>query len=364
MKSEEEREKQKQKSIISERNRVVASAHATTKLSLAVVNIVIGIVSMFNPPSPPTVSQNAEACHDKFMSILTNPIHFSEASFYRYGGMTELHPPSSRIVQVQRSVCITTASWIFTVLSGDYPQVTMSLGSTNPFARLEKALSRINHGDSAAVIAVEAIGGHFFVIQRRGSDGKYRLYQSWVDIFEPNDWESDVLFGKHDIPHFLYIASPDVAYSHINDLNGAKKEHSSSLWFDSGPFIDKLDGFFNYISSSPRRPISLEDQEYQMHLKNWNDVIGIEVSKVAVTTQAIEPKAQLTSWTEKGCESNYEGLVAELDRRHENYSGPEADPAENAYVPGFHNDGGSVTSKEADVTPTRSSKRRKSRLWK
>jgi hypothetical protein len=246
-------------------------------------------------------------------------------------------------------------------MSADYPQVTMSLGSTQPFARLEKALARINHGDSAAVVALEDIGGHFFVIQRRGSDGKYKLYQSWVDYFEPSDWESDMKYDKKDIPHFQYVATPEVANIHLTDLNGGKLEHSSALWFESGPFISDLDALFNFISSSPVRPIPPQHPDYQTHLQKWKAIFGLDISTVAITTKAIEPKAQLTAWTESGCQSNYQNLVAELERRHEGYSGPEAGPDEAPYIPSGGGGGGGGEVRDfssGDVSPPVSSPRK------
>jgi hypothetical protein len=278
-------------------------------------------------------------------------MHFSEASFYRYGGMTKLHPPSSRIVQVQRSVCITTASWFFTILSADYPQVTMSLGATEPFARLEATLSHINHGDSAAVVALEQIGGHFFVIQRRSSDGFYKLYQSWVDYFEPTDWESDQQYTEADIPHFLYQSTNQVAITHLTDLNKGKKAHSSALWFPSGPFIEALDGLFNFIATSPTRPIPPEREDYQRYLAGWKNIFGLDIANVAKTNAAIEPKAQLTAWTEKSCQANYDSLVAELEKRHAGYTGPEAGADEAAYIPSGAAEMGSSSDSLGDAAP-------------
>jgi hypothetical protein len=125
----------------------------------------------------------------------------------------------------------------------DTSGVTKNLKSVDTASPLgdivEEELVKRNLGDSIAYIRYGGqFADHSYIIERRSLDGKYRVYQSWVDNYLLKAW----LSGQDDVLETTGNSGS------IDLLAFAKSKYGEGQWFDPNdvetPFLEKLNVWY------------------------------------------------------------------------------------------------------------------------
>jgi len=320
-----QKKKQNQQTLNSIENKALVKTKDFTGglLTVLAVRVVVGLVERgYNRWVRPAAECNAELANI-YNAPLPNPNDFDMCAAACGGYAGDLTPAQRRDLKTQ---CNSNAMWMWQAFTARaIPGLLTQAALPTPMNEIETALANTNNGDAIAVVRVPCWTSHYFIIQRRSADGRYRIFQSFVGNYFARDW---LVPGAVGAMPYMTVVPGAIGTCHL-PLTAGKALYGGGAYFN--PAIAWRTGMNNFFRDMHPNPAALPAAtvagnpipNFVGHTAFYEDAIGAYIGSASIAAlragnvlpaDSCRPYYAVAPWTNAACRTNVDHMMGQLRR--------------------------------------------------